>query len=334
MIELLRELCGTFGPSGEEEAVAALVRRRVKAAVPEITGDAMGNVFARRPGKGARVMLAAHMDEIGLILSHVDERGFARFSNIGGLRLDLAANQRVRLKSGRVGVIMEEERGSKDDRKIDRLFIDFGFESGAAARKEIQVGDVACFDRTLEVQGNRAISKAMDDRVSCAVLIEAARRLKKSPNDVTFAFTVQEEVGCRGALPAAYTLNPDVALSVDVTLSGDVPECRPMAVALGAGPAIKVKDGGHIAHPKVRDLLVSLARKFKLKHQMEVLTLDGATTDAASIHRVREGVPTGCVSIPCRYVHTVSEMVDLRDVEGAVRLLVAFLETDLGKAGF
>lgn len=334
MIKLLTELCGTFGPSGEEEAVAALVKRRVKDAVGEITTDAMGNVYARRPGKGARVMLAAHMDEIGLVVSHIDPRGFARFSNIGGLRLDLAANQRVRLKSGRVGVIMEEERGNKDDKKIDRLYIDFGYESGTAARKEIQVGDVACFDRGLECQGNRAISKAMDDRVACAVLIETARRVQKSPNDVTFAFTVQEEVGVRGAMPAAYTLNPDVALSVDVTMSGDVPECRPMEVALGDGPAIKVKDGGHIAHPRVRDLLVRLARKMKLKHQMEVLNLDGATTDAAAIHRVRGGVPTGCVSIPCRYVHTVSEMVDLRDVEGAVKLLAAFVTVDLRKEGF
>ena len=334
MIKLLTELCGTFGPSGEEEAVAALVKRRVKDAVGEITTDAMGNVYARRPGKGARVMLAAHMDEIGLVLSHLDARGFARFSNIGGLRLDMAANQRVRLKSGRVGVIMEEERGNKDDKKIDRLYIDFGYESGAAARKEIHVGDVACFDRGLESQGNRAISKAMDDRVACAVLIETARRVQKTPNDVTFAFTVQEEVGVRGAMPAAYTLNPDVALSVDVTMSGDVPECRPMEVALGDGPAIKVKDGGHIAHPKVRDLLVRLARKMKLKHQMEVLNLDGATTDAAAIHRVRGGVPTGCVSIPCRYVHTVSEMVDMRDVEGAVKLLAAFVTADLRKEGF
>jgi len=327
-------LCGTFGPSGDEDLVAALVRRRVKPFVQELATDALGNVMARRPGKGARVMLAAHMDEIGVVITHLDDRGFARFGTIGGVHLDAAVNQRVRLRSGRVGVMMEEERGNKDDKKLDRMYIDFGYESGAAARREITVGDTACFDRALVSQGTRAVSKAMDDRVACAVLIETASRLKSSPNDVTFCFTVQEEVGVRGALPAAYQLDPHVALSVDVTLTGDVPECRPMEVALGKGPAIKVKDGGHIAHPKVRDLMVKVARAKKLKHQLEVLNLPGASTDAMAIHRVRAGVPTGCLSIPCRYVHSVSEMVDLRDVEGAVELLVGFLQADLRKAGF
>ncbi|MBI5837456.1 MAG: M20/M25/M40 family metallo-hydrolase [Candidatus Eisenbacteria bacterium] len=334
MIELLSELSRAFGPSGEEERVAALVRRRVRAHVDSVAPDIMGNLVARRPGKGARVMIAAHMDEIGLVLSHVDARGFARFSNIGGLRVDNLATQRVRLADGRVGVVMEEERGNKDDRKIDRMYVDFGFATAAEARKHVKVGDVACFDREPVELGGRFIGKAMDDRVSCAVLIEAARRLKKSPNDVAFVFTVQEEVGCRGAQPAAFALDPDVALSVDVTLTGDLPECRPMSVELGGGAAIKVKDGGHIGHPKVRDLMVRLARREKIRHQMEVLALEGASTDASSIHRVREGVPSGCLSIPCRYVHTVNEMVDLKDVEAAVRLLVAFLETDLRKEGF
>jgi len=334
MIKLLTELCGTFGPSGDEDLVAALVRRRVKPLVQEVAEDSMGNVMARCPGKGARVMLAAHMDEIGVVVTHVDARGFARFGTIGGVRLESAVNQRVRLRNGRVGVMMEEDRGNKDDKKLDRMYIDFGYESAAAAKKEVRVGDSACFDRGLEVLGERAISKAMDDRVACAVLIETARQLQKSPNDVTFCFTVQEEVGTRGAMPAAYALNPDVALSVDVTLTGDIPECRPMEVALGGGAAIKVKDGGHIAHPKVRDLMVRIARAKRIKHQLEVLNLPGASTDAMAIHRVREGVPTGCLSIPCRYVHSVSEMVDLRDVEASVNLLVAFLQTDLRKEGF
>jgi tetrahedral aminopeptidase len=334
MIDLLTELSRAFGPSGEEEAVAALVRRRVRPHVDSVTTDVMGNLVARRAGKGARVMIAAHMDEIGVILTHVDPRGFARISNIGGIRVDNLATQRVRLRDGRVGVIMEEERGNKDDKKLDRMYVDFGFESAAAAKKHLKVGDVACFDREPQLLGQRLMAKAMDDRAACAVVIEAARRLKKTPNDVALVFTVQEEVGCRGAQPAAYALDPDVALSVDVTLTGDLPECRPMAVALGGGAAIKVKDGGHIGHPRVRELMLRLARRLRLKHQLEVLALEGASTDASSIHKVREGVPSGCLSIPCRYVHTVSEMVDLRDVEGAVRLLVAFLETDLRKEGF
>src|SRR5439155_22636666 len=134
--------------------------------------------------------------------------------------------------------------------------------------------DVACFDRGLEVLGKRAISKAMDDRVSCAVLVEVARTLGRTPNDVALVFTVQEEVGCRGAQPAAYALEPDVALSVDITLTGDTPEARPMAVALGGGVAVKVKDSGHIGHPRVRELLLRIARRRRIKHQLEVLTLE------------------------------------------------------------
>ncbi|HVP39000.1 MAG TPA: M20/M25/M40 family metallo-hydrolase [Candidatus Saccharimonadales bacterium] len=334
MKELLSELSSAWGPSGEEGQVAALVRRRVRGHVDTVAADVLGNLVARRRGKGARVMVAAHMDEIGVVVSHVDPRGFVRFSNVGGVMANLLAAQRVRLKSGRVGVVMEEERGNKEDQKLDRMYADFGFESAAEAARHVRVGDVACFDREPVVQGHRFVGKALDDRVACAVLIEAARRLKRTPNDVSLVFTVQEEVGCRGAQPAAFALDPEVALAVDVTLTGDVPECRPMAVSLGAGPGIKVKDGGHIGHPRVRELLLRLARRLRLKHQLEVLALERASTDASVIHKVRAGVPSGCVSIPCRYVHSVSEMVDLRDVEGAVRLVVAFLETDLRKAGF
>jgi len=163
----------------------------------------------------------------------------------------------------------------------------------------------------------------MDDRIGCAVLIQVMRELKKSPHDISFVFTVQEEVGLRGAVTSGYGAEPDVALAVDVTYTGDTPESAPMAVGLGGGPAIKIKDGGMLTHVGVKEWLLATARAAGIPFQREVLL--AGTTDASAIQTTRSGVPAGCVSIPTRYVHMPSEMVDYRDVQGAVKLLEAAL---------
>ena len=167
------------------------------------------------------------------------------------------------------------------------------------------------------------IAKAMDDRVGCAVLLRVMKDLSKSPHDLFFVFTVQEEVGLRGAGAAGFGVEPEIALAVDVTLTGDTPECPPMAVALGDGPAIKIKDGGMLAHAGVKDWLIRTAEAARIPYQREVLT--AGTTDAGAIQTTRAGVPSGCVSVPCRYVHLPSEMVDADDVAGSVGLLTAAL---------
>ena len=195
------------------------------------------------------------------------------------------------------------------------------------------MGDVACFQRTCEALGDRMVAKAMDDRIGCAVLLQVMRELGASPHDLSFVFTVQEEVGLRGAVTSGYGVEPDIALAVDVTLTGDTPECPPMAVELGAGPAIKIKDGGMLAHIGVKDWLLAKAGGAGIPFQREVLVT--GTTDASAIQTTRAGVPAGCVSIPTRYVHMPSEMVDYRDVQGAVKLLVAALSgpIDIGASG-
>jgi putative aminopeptidase FrvX len=189
------------------------------------------------------------------------------------------------------------------------------------------VGDVASFQRPFVDAGERLIAKAMDDRIGCAILIQIIRELhaqgQTPADDVYFIFTVQEEVGLRGATTSAYGLEPDVAIAVDVTNSGDLPESPPMNMALGAGPAIKVKDRGMLAHPGLKDLLVKTAESHNIPYQLEVLT--EGTTDAMAIQTSRAGVPTGAVSITCRHIHTPSEMVDYRDVLGAVKLLSALI---------
>ena len=319
MQDLIKKLAECFGPSGYESGVRELIRAEIPRAV-ETRVDALGSLIAHRKGAGGgrRLMLAAHMDEIGVVVTHVDQKGFLRFGSIGGVRLLPLMGGRVRFANGTIGVIgLERMDDASRIPAMDKFFIDVGAHGPADC--PVKVGDVACFQRTCESAGTRIVSKAMDDRVGCAVLVQLLKELDGSPHDVSFVFTVQEEVGLRGATTSGYGLEPEIALAVDVTLTGDTPECAPMAVALGAGPAIKIKDGGMLAHAGVKDWLIRTAETAALPFQREVLT--AGTTDACAIQTTRAGVPSGCVSIPARYVHMPSEMVDYEDVLGAVKLL-------------
>lgn len=324
--ELVKRLTETYGPSGHEEAIREVIRNEIKNLADEVRVDAMGNLIARRKGTGTaprkKVMLAAHMDEIGVIATHIDQKGFVRFASIGGVFPLTLFGQRCVFENGTVGVFGRERKGTKGTEiKLDQLFIDVG--APDPANVPVQVGDAAGFWREFVDLGDRMIGKAMDDRIGCAVLIETMRDLRRSPHDLFFVFTVQEEVGVRGATTSAFGIQPDLALAVDVTDTGDTPEADTMSVALGKGPAIKVKDAGMLSHPAVKNLLVTTAQEAKLPYQLEVLT--GGTTDAKAIQLTREGIPAGVVSIPERYVHTPSEMVDFNDAQNAVKLLVAFL---------
>jgi len=326
MKELIKKLTETYGPSGREEKIREVIRAEIEGLADEIRVDALGNLIALKRGKGQgiKVMLAAHMDEIGIIVTHVDEKGFLRFAPVGGVRPLTLLGGRAVFADGTVGTFGMEKREPEEAKKIptfDKLYLDVGAKDKESV--PVKVGDVACFQRPFVAQGDRLIAKAFDDRIGCAVLIQVMRDLKETPHDVYFVFSVQEEVGLRGATTSTYGIQPDLGISVDVTRTGDTPEAHPMAVSLGAGPAIKVKDGRMLAHPAVKDLLVRTAEELGIPYQLEVL--ERGTTDAAAIQISREGVPAGCLSIPCRYVHTPSEMVDYNDVANAVKLLVAVL---------
>jgi endoglucanase len=329
MIELIRKLVEAYGPSGVEEQVRAVIRAEVEPLADDLRVDPLGSLIVRKQGEGQRIALSAHMDEIGVMVTYVDEKGFARFTRIGGLRTLTCVGARVAFAGGTVGVI-GIERKRRDTSKaptFEQLYIDVG----ATSRDDcpVRVGDAAVFVRPFVrvdgAQGTRLIAKAMDDRIGCAVLIETLRRLKHTPYDVYFVFSVQEEVGLRGARTAAYGIDPDVAIAVDVTPTGDTPESRPMAVELGKGPAVKMQDREMIAHPAVRDMLIQRAERANIPYQREVLTW--GSTDAAAMQVTRAGVPAGCLSIPCRYIHSPSEMVDEQDVENSVRLLLEVLQT-------
>ncbi|RME36691.1 MAG: M42 family peptidase [Thermoflexia bacterium] len=325
MHNLIRKLTETYGPSGFEDAIRAVLRAEVEPFADEVWVTPLGSLVAVRKGRrnGRRILLAAHMDEIGVMVTYVDEKGFLRFTPIGGVSPLTCVGARVRFEDGTLGVIGVEKR--EDPNKLptfEQLYIDVG--ATGRADCPVRVGDAAVFERPFVTQGRRLVAKAMDDRIGCAVLVETLRRLKAIPHEVHFVFSVQEETTLSGARTAAYGIEPDMAIAVDVTGTGDTPESRPMAVELGKGPAVKVQDAGMIAHPTMREWLVRAAEAAGVPYQMEVL--ERGTTDAAAMQLVRSGVPSGCLSIPCRYIHTPSEMVDGDDVEGAVRVLVQALE--------
>jgi len=287
----------------------------------------LGNLIAivkKKAKHGRKIILAAHLDEIGFVVSHIDERGFARVQPFGGINALACVGGRVRFADGRLGVIGLETR--RDDLNklpaLSEMFVDVG----AASRADcpLRVGDAAAPYRPMEDLGERLMAKSMDDRIGVAVLIETLRALKKTPHEVAFVFSVQEEVGTRGAGVAAYGLDADVGLAVDVTRTGDTPNGPKMEVSLGRGPAIKVRDANLIADPRLRELLVRRAAEAGLPTQLEIL--EGGSTDAAAMQIARGGLPAGCVSIPTRYIHTPSEVVDLGDVRAAIQLLLALLQ--------
>ncbi len=324
MKDLIKKLVEAWGPSGYEHHVRKLIEAEVKDLADEITVDPLGNLICRVGKGGAKVMIAAHMDEIGLMAMYAEQHsGYLRFSPIGGLINTALQGNRVRFENGTIGVIGVHDNWNTSRPDLEDFYIDVSDGNGSPT---VQPGSPAGFWRPMEERGTRLIAKSMDNRISCAIAIEAMRRLakkKKKVNEIYFVFTVQEEVGLRGARPAAYSIDPDVAVALDVTATGDELKNNKMAVKLGGGAAIKLHDPGLVVPPAVRKWMIDRAEADGIPHQLELLP--GGTTDASGIQTARAGVPSGCISTPCRFIHTVSETVDIRDVEAAVGLLTGLL---------
>jgi tetrahedral aminopeptidase len=337
MKQLLQKLTETFSPSGYEHTIRDVIRAEIRSLADDIRVDALGNLIARkrpvsaraaakrpRPENGKRIMIAAHMDEIGLIVSHVDANGFVRFAPIGTLMGRYLAGSRVRFLNGVQGVVgYDRLEKFHDAPPAEKIFIDVG----ASGKKDcpVKIGDVAAFDRSFQDLGKRVVAKSLDNRAGVLVAIETLRALKASPNDVYFVFTTQEEVGVRGAGTSAYGIEPEIAIAVDVTPAGDTPDALRLEVALGKGPAIKIRDVGMLADARVVDWMIRAAEKAGIPYQREVLTV--GSTDAMAIQVSRAGVMAGALSIPVRYVHSPSEMIDFDDLRETVRLLTALLKS-------
>lgn len=329
MKQLIQKLTETFGPSGYEEAVRALILSEVEPLAKEVRVDTLGNLIVRKGTKaegGKRVMVAAHMDEIGLIATHIDTNGFVRFTTIGLRNTRHLLGGHVRFTSGVRGIIGSEKSEKNNEiQPVEKLFIDVGATSKEAC--PVRMGDVAAFERPFVDLGARLVAKSLDDRAGVAVAIETLRKLEEGPNEIYFAFTVQEEVGVRGATVSAFGIDPQIGLAIDATSTGDTPNSVRHEVALGKGPAIKVKDSQMLADPKVVAWMERTAGRAGIPTQREVFI--SGSTDARAIQLTRSGVPTGGLSLPCRYVHSPSEMMDYSDVENAVSLLTGLLSAPI-----
>lgn len=328
MMTTLTELVGAFGPSGCEREISQVIERLASPFVDEISRDAMGNLICHKKGDGPRVMFSAHMDSIGLVATHIDEKGFVHVGALGGVSPREVLYTPLRFRDGVQGLVCAPEDADVAKLKVDGLLVDIGAADEAEAKKLVQVGDAAVYDALPRTAAGRIISPYLDNRVSCLVLLLVMERLRERENDVYFVFSAQEEVGCRGAKTAAWAIDPDYGIAVDVTGADDEPGSKHTASALcGKGAAVKVMDRSVICTPALVDRLMELGAEKGIPVQRDVLQMGG--TDAGPIQATRAGVYAGGISIPCRYTHTPTEMVDQGDVNACVELAAAFAESRL-----
>ena len=325
LLEILEALNETHGPSGDEGGVREKIAELARPYADEMITDTLGNLIVHKKGDGPRVMLAAHMDSIGFIVTHIEKEGFLRVGKLGGISPKEAAYASVRFKNGVRGVFVPEEKADFGKLKLDECFIDIGVENEEEAKKLVQVGDTCVYDGPIRVQGSRVTGPYLDDRIACAVLLCALERIEKPACDLCQVFSVQEVVGLRGAKTAAWQVEPEVGIAVDVTDVDDTPGSeRCGTTRLGKGAAVKVMDSSIICHPEVVARLEELARREEIPFQRDIMR--GGGTDAGAIHTTRLGVRTGGISIPCRYIHTPAETASLQDAAACVRLTVAFAQ--------
>lgn len=326
VFDLWNEVGGAFGPSGREDDVREAIAAIAGEYIDDVTTDTLGNLICRKKGSGKKVLFAAHMDSIGVVATYIDEHGFIRFSQVGGLFKGDLINITVRFANGTRGVISYEEKTPFKDLTLDNLFIDIGAKDRADAEKQVQVGDFAVFEAPRFEQNGVLCGPYLDNRIGCVTLLRAMEQVGETDNDLYFVFTAQEEVGLRGAGAAAFAVQPDVAIAVDVTDTGDLPERKtPMAVDMGKGPAVKVMDRSVICTPAVCAALEQAAHDCGVATQREILQFGG--TDTAALQKARAGVQAGAVSIPTRYIHSPSEMCAVSDVEDAAKLIARFAMT-------
>jgi endoglucanase len=335
---LLKRLIETPGVPGREEQQREIAREELGSLTDEVRTDALGSVIGTKRGRdeGVRVMVAAHTDEIGFLVKHIDDKGFLRLQTLGGHDPANMVSQRVVVTTADGmalrGALQPQRKpphiASDEANKVpkaDEFFVDLGMPADEVKEK-VRVGDYAVMDRTLEKVGSNFVGKAMDDRVGVFVMYEALRALGDHEATVYAAATSQEEVGLRGAAASGSALEPTVVVALDVTLAMDIPGGgnENEISSLGKGAALKIMDGYSISHPKLVEHFRSIAEREGIDHQMEILPFGG--TDAGGVQRLHGGIPAITLSIPCRYVHTPNEMVNEDDVQAAITLLARYLE--------
>lgn len=339
--ELLRELTEASGVPGYEDRIREIVRREFADHADTVRSDGMGNVVGTVEGASDySVAVAAHMDEIGFMVRHVTDDGFVQVDPLGGFDARVLRAQRVTVHAddgdltGVIGSVpphtLDEEQIEKDEDVAD-VHIDLGRDA-EAVEELVSVGDLVTMDQTTEELGDCVTGKALDDRVCLFAMLEALRSVEEPPVTIHFAATVQEEVGLRGARALGVDVDPDLAIALDVTVANDVPEIGSDADAvtdLGDGAAIKLKDSSVITNPKVHRRIRNVAETEEIPYQLEVLPAGG--TDTAGFQNTHGAKPVGAISIPTRYLHTVTETADKADIAATIDLLVAVLESETGE---
>ncbi|MGQ9721743.1 MAG: M42 family metallopeptidase [Candidatus Jordarchaeum sp.] len=340
LLPLIEELITTPGVSGFEYEIAQLIVSKIEDYVDEVKIDRLGNVLARKKGKGpTRVLIDAHMDEVGLVVKAIDDKGFIRFEVLGGLDSRVLPAQRVIIHTkkgdinGTIGFIPPHFTTGKEREKVisaENLFIDIG----ASSREEVVESGVSIIDpitlkRGLDkLLGTRICGKAFDDRIGCLVAIECIKNLKdrELQSDLLYSFSVEEERGLRGAVVSAYSLKPEIAFPVDSTSAADFPGVKPYTttIELGKGPVIRAVDVRFVSNRQPREMLIKTAEKLKIPHQVAVAM---GSTNGAAIQLSREGVATCPLCVPVRYTHSPVEIVDLKDIENTIKLLTETIRT-------
>ena len=323
----LKRLCGVSSVSGREGKIREEISNIIAPYVDSVETDALGNLIALKKGVGEKkIMLCAHMDEIGFIVNYIEDNGMVRVGNLGGIRLPAASYTMLISEKGVRGALCANSDVKPEDYKNDVMYIDVGAQSRKEAERYVSIGDTfVCAPSLTKLLGNRVCGRPIDDRVGCLALLELAERLANVDTDASiyYVFSVQEEVGLRGSRTATFAISPDISLCFDVTSTGDTPNATPMACALGKGVAVKIKDNSVICHSGLVSELCDIAKREKIPYQREVLTFGG--TDTASMQLTGFGSVAGALSIPTRYVHSGVEMCDMKDVKACIDLAEKYI---------
>ena len=325
--ELLKKICAIKGASSEENNIAEFILGEINNYVDEHKIDALGNLIAHKKGSGKKMMLAGHMDQIGMMVTHIDKEGFIYFTNIGGLNPTVIHSCRVIFSNGTTGIVNCERLDDPNKIALEKMFIDIGAATKEEAEKHVSIGDVCVYYNEPIIDDYKIMTPYLDDRLGCFVMIEALKKLSKQAYDLYFVFTVQEEVGLRGAKTSAYSIDPDYGIAFDVTVSADTPKARKLPQKFDGGACIKIKDASVLCHPVMIKHMEKCAKEANIKYQFEILEAGG--TDSGAIHLNKGGVPSGVISIPTRYIHSMNEMARLSDIQDCIDLAVKVLETEI-----
>lgn len=332
MYELLRKLCKANGVAGREADIRNTIAEIMAPLCDEVRTDNMGNLICFKKGNGEnpeKVMLCGHMDEIGFMVTFIEDDGMIRIASMGGINYTAASYTNVLFNNGTNGVLVPETGATS--LTFDKCYIDIGAKDRKTAEKKIKIGDIArCAPSVTRLMGTRVCGRPLDDRVGCEAVIMVAEKLAESGcyDDMYYVFSVQEEVGCRGAKTAAYAIAPTRCIVYDVTGTGDTKGAKPMKCALGDGAAIKIKDSSVICNDVMIDELIEIAKENKIKYQLEILNYGG--TDTSSIQVAGSGAIGAALSIPTRYIHSGVETLDMADLKACVQLTVAYLNRKRG----